>query len=73
MVGAGDGFSVFVSGSGMLMTCGDGSFGCLGHSDWNNLSKPKLIGNPVSIRKRRRGFFQERTLLPYYLSRKKGR
>lgn len=45
MVGAGDGYSVFVSDSGMLMTCGDGTFGCLGHGDWNNVSRPKLIGN----------------------------
>ena len=43
-VGAGDGFSVFVTDSGMVMTCGDGTFGCLGHGDWNNVTKPKLIG-----------------------------
>lgn len=42
-VAAGDGFSVFLSHSGILMTCGDGTFGCLGHSDWNNTTSPKLI------------------------------
>ena len=29
-VGAGDGFSVFASDNGILMTCGDGTLGCLG-------------------------------------------
>lgn len=45
-IGAGDGFSAFVSDSGMVMTCGDGTFGCLGHGDWNNENKPRLIGTP---------------------------
>lgn len=43
-IGAGDGYSVFVSESGMMMTCGDGTFGCLGHGDWNNSIRPRLIG-----------------------------
>jgi len=43
-VGAGDGYSVFVSDSGMMMSCGDGTFGCLGHCDWNNFIRPRLIG-----------------------------
>ena len=30
-VGAGDGFSVFASDNGILMTCGDGTLGCLGN------------------------------------------
>ena len=29
-VGAGDGFSVFASDNGIVMTCGDGTLGCLG-------------------------------------------
>ena len=49
MIGAGDGYSVFVSDSGMLMTCGDGTFGCLGHGDWNNSSRPRLIGNNLEF------------------------
>ncbi|XP_049779795.1 serine/threonine-protein kinase Nek8 [Schistocerca cancellata] len=48
-VGAGDGYSVFVSDSGMLMTCGDGTFGCLGHGDWNNCLRPKLVENLLSV------------------------
>lgn len=44
---AGDGFSVFASDNGIVMTCGDGTFGCLGHGDWNSSSKPKLIGTTV--------------------------
>lgn len=44
VIAAGDGYSVFVSDSGMLMTCGDGTFGCLGHGDWNNFARPRLIG-----------------------------
>lgn len=43
-MGAGDGYSVFVSDSGMMMSCGDGTFGCLGHCDWNNCIRPRLIG-----------------------------
>ena len=42
---AGDGFSVFASDNGIVMTCGDGSSGCLGHGDWNSTAKPKLLGN----------------------------
>ena len=42
-VGAGDGFSVFSSDNGIVMTCGDGSFGALGHGDWNSCARPTLI------------------------------
>ena len=28
----------------MMMTCGDGTFGCLGHGDWNNSVRPRLVG-----------------------------
>jgi NIMA (never in mitosis gene a)-related kinase len=31
------------SDNGIVMTCGDGSFGALGHGDWNSVSRPKLI------------------------------
>ncbi|XP_063218501.1 serine/threonine-protein kinase Nek8-like [Bacillus rossius redtenbacheri] len=48
-VGAGDGYSAFVSDSGMLMTCGDGTFGCLGHGDWNNVLRPKLVESLLSV------------------------
>ena len=39
----GDGISVFASDNGILMTCGDGSRGCLGHGDTASVTKPKLI------------------------------
>ncbi|XP_069689683.1 serine/threonine-protein kinase Nek8-like isoform X2 [Periplaneta americana] len=48
-IGAGDGYSVFVSDSGMMMTCGDGTFGCLGHGDWNNSVRPRLVEKLLSV------------------------
>jgi len=39
----GDGFSVFSSDNGIVLTCGDGSAGCLGHGDWLSISRPRLI------------------------------
>lgn len=48
-VGAGDGFSVFSSDSGILMTCGDGSFGALGHGDWQSSAMPKLVETLLTI------------------------
>ncbi|XP_039291081.1 LOW QUALITY PROTEIN: serine/threonine-protein kinase Nek8 [Nilaparvata lugens] len=47
-VGAGDGFSIFVSDTGMAMTCGDGTFGSLGHGEWRNVHKPHLIERLLS-------------------------
>ncbi|XP_035231974.1 serine/threonine-protein kinase Nek8-like isoform X3 [Stegodyphus dumicola] len=46
---AGEGFSVFSSDNGILMTCGNGSQGCLGHGDWNMCVKPKLIEKLLSV------------------------
>ncbi|XP_071942036.1 uncharacterized protein [Antedon mediterranea] len=45
----GDGFSVFASDNGIVMTCGDGSKGCLAHGDWSNASRPRLIEVLLSI------------------------
>ncbi|XP_078620370.1 uncharacterized protein LOC144887197 [Branchiostoma floridae x Branchiostoma japonicum] len=45
----GDGFSVFVSDNGIVMTCGDGSNGCLGHGDWMSASRPRLIEPLLSV------------------------
>ncbi|XP_067944388.1 uncharacterized protein [Watersipora subatra] len=39
----GDGFSVFASNNGIVMTCGDAASGCLGHNEEQSLNKPKLI------------------------------
>lgn len=46
---AGEGFSVFSCDNGIVMTCGDGSLGCLGHGDLNNCLKPKLIEKLLSV------------------------
>ncbi|KAL1132427.1 hypothetical protein AAG570_010382 [Ranatra chinensis] len=48
LIGAGDGFSVFVSASGLVLTCGDGTFGCLGHGDFSSIFTPKLIEKLLS-------------------------
>ncbi|GFR93665.1 serine/threonine-protein kinase Nek8 [Elysia marginata] len=43
------GFSVFGSDNGLVLTCGDGSQGCLGHGDWCSTSKPRLIESLLSF------------------------
>ena len=48
-VGAGDGFSVFTSDNGIVMTCGDGSFGALGHGDWHSSALPKMVESLLSV------------------------
>ncbi|XP_013390784.1 uncharacterized protein LOC106159131 [Lingula anatina] len=45
----GDCFSVFASDNGIIMTCGDGSNGCLGHGDWYSNSRPRLIEALLSV------------------------
>ncbi|XP_071825732.1 uncharacterized protein [Apostichopus japonicus] len=47
-VACGDAFSVFGSDNGIVMTCGDGSSGCLGHGDWSSASRPRLIESLLS-------------------------
>ncbi|ELT94624.1 hypothetical protein CAPTEDRAFT_225863 [Capitella teleta] len=39
----GEEFSLFASDNGIIMTCGDGTAGCLGHGDWCSTSRPRLI------------------------------
>ena len=34
---------MFSSDNGIVLTCGDGSTGCLGHGDWLCISRPRLI------------------------------
>ncbi|CAM1314269.1 Uncharacterised protein g6493 [Pycnogonum litorale] len=48
-VAAGKGFSVFASDNGIVMTCGDGSSGCLGHGDWHSSPRPKLVEKLLSV------------------------
>ncbi|XP_074661631.1 serine/threonine-protein kinase Nek8-like [Tubulanus polymorphus] len=45
----GDGFSVFSSDNGIVMTCGDGLNGCLGHGDYAPISRPRLIECLLSV------------------------
>ncbi|XP_022103366.1 uncharacterized protein LOC110986064 isoform X2 [Acanthaster planci] len=45
----GEYFSVFGSDNGIVMTCGDGSKGCLGHGDWSSASRPRLIEALLSV------------------------
>ncbi|XP_071479348.1 uncharacterized protein [Diadema antillarum] len=48
-VACGQGFSVFGSDNGIVMTCGDGSSGCLGHGDYHSASRPRLIESLLSV------------------------
>ena len=34
---------MFVSDRGIVLTCGDGRKGCLGHGDWSPAYRPRLI------------------------------
>ena len=43
------GFSVFASDNGIVMTCGDGTYGCLGHGNWNNINTPKLVESLLTV------------------------
>ncbi|KAL3886394.1 hypothetical protein ACJMK2_026392 [Sinanodonta woodiana] len=45
----GDGFSVFSSDNGIVLTCGDGSTGCLGHGDFSSIYRPRLIESLLSV------------------------
>ena len=45
----GCGFTVFGSDNGIVMTCGDGSMGCLGHGDWYCAARPRLIESLLSV------------------------
>ncbi|XP_048766980.2 uncharacterized protein LOC125674029 isoform X2 [Ostrea edulis] len=45
----GDGFSIFASDNGIVLTCGDGSNGCLGHGDTLSCYRPRLIETLLSL------------------------
>ncbi|KAK7101348.1 hypothetical protein V1264_024139 [Littorina saxatilis] len=49
MACCGDDFSAFSSDNGLVLTCGSGALGCLGHSDWSNALKPRLIEALLSV------------------------
>lgn len=42
-IGAGNDFSVFLSKTGIVMTCGDGSTGCLGRGDLKSCFTPCMV------------------------------
>lgn len=44
---AGDGFSIFWTDFGVVLSCGDNSKGCLGISNVSNLQHPKAIGKLI--------------------------
>ncbi|XP_059486936.1 serine/threonine-protein kinase Nek8-like isoform X2 [Neocloeon triangulifer] len=46
---AGENFSVFVSDNGVVLSCGEGSNGCLGHGDYNSTSTPQIIDDLFSV------------------------
>lgn len=45
----GDYFSTFLSDNGLVLTCGQGEYGCLGHGDWNTLTRPKLVDELLTL------------------------
>nr|XP_022295350.1 serine/threonine-protein kinase Nek9-like isoform X1 [Crassostrea virginica] len=45
----GDGFSIFASDNGIVLTCGEGSSGCLGHGDTLSCYRPRLIETLLSL------------------------
>ena len=40
---------MFASDNGIVMTCGDGTYGCLGHGNWNNTNTPKLVESLLTV------------------------
>lgn len=46
---AGTDFSVFLSRSNIVMTCGDGSTGCLGHGNFNSCFTPCMVDSLLSF------------------------
>lgn len=45
----GEGFSIFASDNGIVLTCGDGTSGCLGHGDTLSCYRPRLIETLLSL------------------------
>lgn len=44
---AGEGFSIFLSNYGVVLSCGDNSKGCLGHNNTASIMTPKVIGKTL--------------------------
>lgn len=47
-VAAGNEFSVFLSRTGLVLSCGSGSTGCLGHGDFEDCCTPTLVKSLMS-------------------------
>lgn len=45
----GDYFTTFLTDNGLVLTCGQGEFGCLGHGDWNSITRPKLVDELLTL------------------------
>ena len=48
-VACGNYFTVFLTDNGLVLTCGHGEFGCLGHGDWLNINSPKLVDELMTL------------------------
>lgn len=53
---AGDGFSIFLSNYGVVLSCGDNSQGCLGHENASSIMTPKAIGKHSEMLQNRQTF-----------------
>lgn len=45
----GDRFTVLLTNNGIVMTFGDGDYGCMGHGDWSSVSRPKLVEGLLAV------------------------
>ena len=48
-IACGNGFSVFVTKNGLVLTCGSHSSGCLGHPNKEDLFEPRLINSLINV------------------------
>lgn len=45
----GDRFTVLLTDNGIVMSFGDGDYGCMGHGDWSSVSRPKLVEGLLAV------------------------
>ncbi|XP_065681888.1 uncharacterized protein LOC100207375 isoform X1 [Hydra vulgaris] len=48
-VACGNYFTAFLTDNGLVLTCGQGEFGCLGHGDWLSINTPKLVDELMTL------------------------
>ena len=46
---SGDRFTVLLTDNGIVMSFGDGDYGCMGHGDWSSVSRPKLVEGLLAV------------------------